>query len=313
MGITRDELFRALGVIKDGPELDKWTHRAYKQEEDRRWREEPYFSSSFHASSYPGLEKSCGRQALYKLMNFPEPEPISPKGIGVMEAGKCVEEQIVERWSKMGIVLGPQWPEQMKIEIEGLWLSGYIDAPLNLLPEWAYVLPVEIKSKKNNVIEYMKVGGQSYDEKHYMQLQAYLYYCSHEHYNMGWDKLGLQPAIGGVIYYVSREDPRNTHEFYVEANWDVMVEANAKLGLWKEHYLEDRLPLRPKEWKWTEEPCKWCPFKKNICKPDHVAGIVNLSESHGVEVARQHIPSYNADNIKRRVQERWIQKQLELF
>jgi len=246
-------------------------------------------------------------------MNFPEPEPISPKGIGVMEAGKCVEEQIVERWSKMGIVLGPPYPEQLRIEIEGLWLTGYIDSVLNLNPDWPYVLPVEIKSKKNTVIEYMKVGGQSYDEKHYMQLQAYLFYCIHEHYRLGWDELGLEPAIGGIIYYVSREDPRNTHEFYIEANWDAMALANKRLEYWKEYFQSDLLPPREKEWKWTEEPCKWCPFKKHVCKPDHVAGIVNLSESHGVEFAREHTPSYNVENIKRRVEDKWMHKQLELF
>lgn len=313
MGISREQLFRSLGVIKDGPKLDEWTHKAYTDEEIRRWKESDYFATSFHASSYPGMEKSCGRKALYKLMNFPEPEPISAKGIGIMEAGKCVEEQIVERWAKMGILLGPRWPEQLRIEIPELWLSGYTDGMLNLLPDWPYVLPVEIKSKKNQVIEYMKVGGQDYDPLHYMQLQAYIYYAMQKHEEMGWDRLGLKPAIGGVIYYVSREDPRNTHEFYIEADYDAMAWANANLANWKQYFMADILPLRPKEWKWTEDPCKWCPFKKNVCKPDHVAGIVNLSESHGVAIAKAHKSGYNVEQIKRRVEDKWMQTQLELF
>lgn len=313
MGITREQLFRSLGVIKDGPELDKWTHRAYKTEEERRWREEPYFTSSFHASSFPGSEKSCGRQALYKLMNFPDPEPISPRGIGIMTAGKCVEEQIVERWAKMGILLGPEYPQQLKIEDDNLWLSGYIDAPLNLYPDWPAVLPVEIKSKKNSVIEYMKVGGESYDEKHYNQLQAYIDWCIRNHERMGWDKLGLLPAMGGIIYYVSREDPRNTHEFYVNVDELVIASANSKLSGWRQDFTMDNLPARDKTWKWTEEPCKWCPFKKNVCKPDHVDGIVKLSESNGIKFAQEHNPSYNVENIKRRIEERWTQQQLELF
>lgn len=306
-------MFRSLGVIKDGPELDKWTKLAFDAEEERRWEEEQYFISSFHASSYPGQEKSCARKSLYKLMNFPEPEPISAKGIGIMGVGKCVEELIVERWSKMGIVLGPTYPQQLRIEEENLWLTGYLDAPLDLRPEWPAVLPVEIKSKKNTVIEYMKVGGQSYDEAHYMQLQAYLFYCIKNHYELGWGELGLEPATGGIIYYVSREDPRNTHEFYVEADGFLMAEANGKLAAWKEHFENDRLPARPKEWKWTEEPCKWCPFKKNVCKPDDKDGIVNLTESHGVEFAQEHTPSYNAEEIQRRVKEKWTQRQQGLF
>lgn len=313
MGISRETLFKSLGVIKDGPELDRWTHKAYTDEEVRRWKESDYLATSFHASSYPGSEKSCGRKALYKIMNFPEPEPISAKGIAVMEVGKAVEEQIVERWAKAGLLLGPQYPEQLRIEDDNLWLSGYMDAPLNLLPEWPYVLPVEIKTKKNSVIEYMKVGGQSYEENHYNQLQAYIDWCIKNHEAMGWDKLGLLPARGGVIYYVSREDPRNTHEFYVEVDELLIASANTKLMTWRQDFSMDNLPARPKEWKWTEEPCKWCPFKKNICKPDHVAGIVNLSESHGVAFAEAHRPGYNVDDIKRRVEDKWTQTQLQLF
>ena len=313
MGISREQLFRSLGVITDGPDLDRWTQDAYEQEAHRVWKEDDYFATSFHASNYPGQEKSCGRKALYNLMNFPDPEPISAKGYGVMEAGKAIEEQIVERWAKAGLLLGPEYPEQLRIEHEGLWLTGYIDAVLDLRPEWPYALPVEIKTKKNTVIEYMKVGGQSYDEKHYMQLQAYLCYCIRNHYKMGWDKLDLREAQGGIIYYVSRDDPRNTHSFYVEADGGIMAEANARLAAWKDFFEQDWLPPRNKEWKWTEEPCKWCPFKKNVCKPDHLAGIVNLTESHGVEVAKEHSDSYNPEQVQRRVKEKWIQTQLELF
>jgi len=306
-------LFKALGAIKEGPQIDKWTHEAYKQDEEKRWRANSYFSSSFHASSYPGADKSCGRKALYKLMNFPEPEPISPKGIGIMGVGKAVEEQIVERWAKMGILLGPQPPEQLRIEFEDLWLSGYGDAVLNLSPEYFHVLPVEIKTKANKVIEYMKVGGQAYDEAHYYQLQAYILWCIQNYREMGWNKIGLNPPEGGVIYYVSREDPRNTHEFYIEFDRKMAMEAGMRLKKWRKNFLYDELPERPKDWKWTEEPCKWCPFKKHVCKPDHVAGIVKLSESAGVEFAQAHTPSYNIENVRRRVKERWTYKQLELF
>jgi hypothetical protein len=313
MPITRQELFRSLGVVKDGPTLDKWTHDAYKQEEERRWKNNSRLTTSFHASSYPGAEKSCGRKALYKLMNFPDPEPISPRGIGVMGVGKAVEEQIVDKWAKMGILLGPQPPDQLRIEFKDLWLSGYGDAVLNLMPEYNYVLPVEIKTKKNKVIEYMKVGGQSYDEAHYYQLQAYILWCVRNHKEMGWDKLGLKPANGGTIYYVSREDPRNTHEFFVDLDRDVAFNAAVRLQAWRQNFLWDELPKRPKEWKWTEEPCKWCPFKKNVCKPDYVAGIVKLSESIGVEFAKAHTSSYNVEDIQKKVRERWEIQQLKLF
>jgi len=313
MGITRKDLFKSLGAIKDGPiELDKWTHRAYKQEEERKWRENDRLTSSFFASSYPGAGKNCRCRALYKLMNIPELEPISPKGIGVMAAGKCVEEQIVERWAKMGILLGPEYPEQLKIEDENTWLSGYIDAVLDLRPDYYYTLPVEIKSKKNNVIEYMKVGGQSYDDQHYYQLQAYIVWCKRNHKKMGWDKLGLMPAKGGIIYYVSREDPRNTHEFYIEFDEGLNRDAEQTMAYWKKCFLNDILPGRPKGWKWLDQPCKWNPYKK-LCKADDKEGIVKLSESNAVKFALEHNPSYNIEDIKRRVKERWEQIQLTLF
>jgi hypothetical protein len=306
-------LFRSLGVVKDGPTLDKWTHEAYKQEEERKWREDTYFTSSFHASSYPGGEKNCRCRALYKLMNIPELEPISPRGIGVMGVGKAVEEQIVERWAKMGILLGPQPPKQLKIEFEDLWLSGYLDAVLDLRPEWNYVLPVEIKTKKNKVIEYMKVGGQSYDEQHYYQLQAYILWCIRNHREMGWDKLDLMPAQGGIIYYVSREDPRNTHEFYIEFDETLAREAADKLKYWKQCFLDDVLPERPKDMKWLDPACcKWNPYKK-LCKADYKEGIVKLSESNAVKFAKEHNPSYNVEDIKKKVRERWEIKQLSLF
>jgi len=312
MAITRKELFKALGAIQDGPVLiDSYTEKAYTDEEIRRWKEEPYQTTSFHCSSYPGSEINCRCYGLYKLLNIPEDKPISAKGIGVMEAGKAVEEQIVERWYKSGILLGG-YPEQIYVEDEDTWLTGKIDALLNLLPEYKYVLPVEIKTKKNNVIEYMRVGGQDYDEKHYNQLQSYIAWCRKNHETMGWDKLGLLPAQGGIIYYVSREDPRNTHEFYVNLDEDLIKKAEEQLKLWQEAFLNDELPPRPKEWRWTLEPCKWNPYKR-YCKQDYKDGITKLSESAAVKFALEHDSSYNIEKVKERIKERWQQKQLTLF
>jgi len=311
--MDRESYFRAAQIIKDGPSLDNWTERAYTEVEEKRWRSnDEHFCSSFYASFFPGAEKNCRCQALYKLMNIPEEKPMTPGGVGVVHVGKCIEEQIVEHWHKLGITLGAEYPEQVYVTDEETWLTGYVDAVLDLRPDWYYVLPVEIKSKKNNVIEYMKIGGQSYDEKHYYQLQAYILWCIRNHNKRGWNKLGLMPAQGGIIYYVSREDPRNTHEFYVEMDEAIMREAEEQLKLWKENFINDELPPRPKEWRWTEEPCKWNPYKK-LCKQDHKDGVVKLSESNAVKFALEHDPSYNIDKIRKRVTDRWQQKQLKLF
>jgi len=78
------------------------------------------------------------------------------------------------------------------------------------------------------------------------------------------------------------------------------------------NFINDELPPRPKEWRWTEEPCKWNPYKK-LCKQDHKDGVVKLSESNAVKFALEHDPSYNIDKIRKRVTDRWQQKQLKLF
>lgn len=311
MGITRDTLFRSLGVIKDGPELDKWTIKAHKEVGLKEWREG--YSLGFRASMYPGGDKSCARQALYRLMGFPENEPISPTGRGIMDAGKAIEESIVNSWNELGILLGPKHPAQMRIHVDTLWLSGFLDAALDLRPDWKYVLPVEIKTKKDSVIDAMQVGAQSYDEQHYFQLQAYLFHCIKEHERMGWNELGLKPAIGGIIYYISRENPRNTHEFYVETNYELINNANEKLEAWRQNFLDDVLPERNKNFMWSKTPCQYCPFKKFICKPDHIEGINKLSESHGVQFAQNTLDSYNVDKSRKRVIDRWTIKQLEMF
>lgn len=310
VGLTRNELFRALHAVEDGPNLNKFTEVAYKKSELARLSE-PYFVSSFFASDFPGPEE-YGRCLIYKLLNLPQDQvSITPKGRAIMEIGSAVEHQIVERWNDLGILIVPNYPNQMKIENEDLWLSGYIDAVLDLRPDWDSVMPVEIKSKSNDVIEQMKVGAKSYDQKHYNQLQAYMFYCNmhHERY---WDMTGLKPAKGGIIYYSSRENPRNTCQFYVDFDADLINSALEKLYTWKNYFINDILPVRPKGQRWTLPPCQWCNTKK-ICKADYQEEIVKISESNAVRLAKELDPSYNLDQIKERVYNRWTHKQLELF
>lgn len=310
MGLTRNELFRALHIVEDGPNLNKFTEIAYKKSE-LNLLDKPYFVSSFFASDFPGPEE-YGRCLIYKLLNLPQDQvSITPKGRAIMNIGSAVEKQIVERWHELGILITPSYPEQLKIEIESIWLSGYVDAILDLRPDWDAVVPVEIKSKSDEAIEQMKVGAKSYDQKHYNQLQAYIAYCRNNH-DKYWLDSGLSPARGGIIYYASRENPRNTCQFYVDYDMAMVEEAYGKLAEWRFNFLDDKLPARPKDQRWTLPPCQWCNTKK-LCKADYQEGIVKISESNAVKLAKQLDPSYNLDQIRERVQNRWIYKQLELF
>jgi hypothetical protein len=122
---------------------------------------------------------------------------------------------------------------------------------------------------------------------------------------MGWNELGLEPAIGGILYYVSRENPRNTFEFYFNANWPLINTALERLKEWKSYFLSDILPPRDKNWRWTEQPCRWCQEKKFVCKPDDKSNVSKLSESGALEWAQTIITSYNYDAIKEKVLARW--------
>lgn len=313
------ELFRKFNVVKDHPDLDKITDQAYKDLEEKIWRENlessphgrPWFTS-FHASSFPDMEKACGRKALYTMLDTPEPEPISPFLRGVAEAGKAIEYQIVYRWIKAGIMLGVKEPkfdgapiEQLKFEDPETWLTGSCDAVLDLRPEYKHVVPVDVKSKTQKVLDEMLSGQRSYEPKNYLQVQAYLYLCNKFHKEMGWEDMGLLPANGAYIYYVSRENPRSAKEFFVPINWDVINNGVEKLKEWQIHFIEQTLPERPKSWRWTEEPCKWCVFKKEVCKPDYKEKIQVLSESNAIKVATKLRKDYDYKEIRKEVESRW--------
>lgn len=319
MAITRGKLFQTLGIVEksDVPYIDKLTHKAYEEFEKQVWRENsdraPHgelWHTSFHGSRFPGAEKSCARKSIYGLMEIPEPEPFPPMLRATGEIGKAVENQILFRWGQAGLLIAGEAPkkdgesgvQQQFIDDES-WLTGSIDAILGI-PDWRYVLPVDVKSKSKEVIDKMKSGAQGYYDEHYAQVQAYIYLCTKFYRIMDWAANGWLPPKGAIIYYASRENPRHAHEFYVEADWDFINAGVERLLAWKEDWLNNNLPERPKDWKWTDQPCKWCPLKKHVCKPDFVAGITKISESIGLEYAAKIRP-YNFEEIQKEIADRW--------
>jgi CRISPR/Cas system-associated exonuclease Cas4 (RecB family) len=316
---TRTDFFRKMGIVKEYPDLDKYTVKAYEDLEEKIWRENlessphgrPWFTS-FHASSFPDDEKPCERKLLYTMMDIPNEKPNSPFLRAVADIGQAVEYQIVYRWGVAGLTLDapvPKWDgdkmEQAKFTDRATWLTGSMDAILDLRPEWDAVTPVDVKSKAHNVVEEMRAKRRSYDKKHYLQVQAYLYLCNIFHEERGWKKLGLEPARGGFIYYASRQDPRTTAEFWVPIDWDLINKGIEVLKSVKENFENEQLPERPKGWKWTEEPCKWCDFKKHACKPDYKNKVKSLKDSNAIQFAMALRGSYNFDEVKREVEKRW--------
>lgn len=318
--LERDDFFRILGAITRGPRLDRKTEAAYETLEKEIWKKDldssPHghkWHTSFHASSFPGHEKVCGRAAIYNLLDIPPAGPITPRLRAISEMGKAAEYQIVYRWAKAGMLLGGPYDKlkdgdpivQVGFADEDTWLTGSMDAALDLRPDWPAVMPVDVKSKSHEVVQSMKYGKSSYDLKHYMQVQGYIYLANKFHDTTEWPSLGLEPAKGGIIYYVSRENPRFTHEYYIDANWGFIDAAVARMKKWREMYENDELPQRDKEWKWTEEPCKWCTYKRDSCKPDVKTGVTKLSESKAIPFAKRIRPSYNPEEKRLEVNRRW--------
>lgn len=316
---TRREFLEKLRIIKFHPDLDKITEKAYVDLEEKIWRENlnssphgrPWFTS-FHASAFPDLDKPCGRLALYTMLDIPNPAPAPPFLVATGDIGKAVEYQIAYRWGLAGKTIGgsvPLWDganmTQCRFEDKATWLTGSADAILDLRPELDSVVPVDIKSKKHEVVENMKAGRQSYDPKHYRQVQAYMYLCRIFHEDMGWEAMGLKPAKSAYILYASRQDPTVRAEFYVPIDMELIERGIEHLKEWGDYFIEDVLPERPKDWRWTEEPCKWCPMKKYACKPDNKDKITRLSESNAIKFAEEINKQYDLQLIKHEVLGRW--------
>lgn len=317
---TRTQFFEHFGIIGQAPDLDEITKEAYEVLEDKIWREglnqsphgRPWFTS-FHASAFPDRDKPCGRLALYTLLNIPRDEPSPPLLVATGGIGQAVEYQIVYRWGLQGLTLGgsvPLWDgahmAQVRFEDDKTWLTGSSDAVLDLRKYGVdSVTPADVKSKNHDVVQEMQLGRRSYEEKHYLQVQAYIYLCNLFHEQMGWDAMGLKPANGGYIYYASRQNPRTAHGFYVKADWELIERGTELLLEWREFFIQDQLPERPKDWRWTAEPCKWCPMKRHACKPDYKEKITNLRESKGVEWVQNFRPDYDYDKTKEEVIDRW--------
>lgn len=305
---SRAQLFGKLGVLK--PTVKPILDHIYKVEEDAIWRKDLFSSphgqkwhTSFHASSFPGDDyKACGRKAIYELMNIPSAKPLEAWVRLTGEVGKAIEESYVWRFHRAGILLSntPDKEHQTTLEDKEHWLSCSPDSVL-LEPGKNRPHPVEIKGKDPHVLEAMAKGKKSFDPEHRKQLLTQVGLVKEQQENL-WP--GLEDCANGTILYVDRARPANIHEFKFKYNEDFMEQGRAKLDDWKEAYLNEVLPPRPKEWKWTESPCQYCKFKP-ICKQDVKDGVENLKESNTIKHAKEVRGDYDYDAIRKSVLDRW--------
>jgi hypothetical protein len=306
-------MFAKLGYTK--PVVTPILNAAFKIEEEQIWRQDlqssphgQHWHTSFHASSFPGDNpKACPRQALYSLMNIPASEPINRAGRSVMEAGKAIEDIIVWRFYRSGLLLSdpPDSEHQMGFEDKEHWLTGSPDAVLKE-PKTNSPFVVEIKTKDGEVVEKMQQGLKSFDAPHRSQVLTYIG-LTRKYQKDLWPE--LNKVNSGAILYVSRNRPSEDHEYKFEYNESFMKQGFEKLSSWKNSYLEETLPQEykkkhPFNWKWTEEPCKWCPVKR-LCKADWKADITDMSKSHAIVHAKEVREDYNYNETRKAVLERW--------
>jgi hypothetical protein len=306
---TRAELFGRLGVLK--PVVRPIMDYIFKTEEEAIWRKDLFSSphgqkwhTSFHSSSFPGDDpKACGRKAIYEMMNIPSVKPLDASVRLMGDVGKKIEEEYVWRFHRAGILLSakPDAEHQTTIVDEENWLSCSPDAVI-VEPKKNRPHPVEIKGKDPHVLEAMAQGTRSFDPAHRNQLLTQVGMVV-ENQDSLWE--GYEACVNGTIVYVDRARPANFHEFKFKYDPAFMQQGRDKLQEWKESYLQEILPPRPREWKWTEQPCKWCKFKP-ICKEDVKQKVEKLPESTTIAHAKEVRGQYDYEEVRESVLDRWI-------
>jgi CRISPR/Cas system-associated exonuclease Cas4 (RecB family) len=300
--------------------VDDLTDLAYKivlqdqfeQDTNRSPHGHPWHTS-FHASQFPTeIDKACPRKAVYQLANF---SPLSPPDrwlVGLGEVGKAIEVALVQKWHDLGVLLSPPptEPIQLGARDKDSWLTTSFDSILLPL-DWNRPLPVEVKSKSIEKVREMILANRQPDPEHVAQLKVQLYFLAKN--QKKWYP-NLDPVTHGVIYYVARDDPKVTKEFNIPLDMEFVEERMELLKEWQELFLNEEIKQTQKKshplgWKWSEPPCKWCPFKKHICKPDWQEGITDLNESRGITWTTELREHYSYGESRETVIDRWRERE----
>ena len=317
---------------------------------------------SFHGSAFPGDNpRACGRRAIYRMMDIPRPLP--PRWlIQIADAGKDIEDRIVQNWHDAGYLLssppydyrGRKNP-QTQFEDPEVWLTSTVDS-IVLFPTSGTGRVCEIKSKWADDIHAMFNLYRGPDPAHIFQVKAQIGLAHEEGprevkrcYNSGRLSIvigrhkGVEisvcpehmhdeclrpetvlPPESGSLYYVSRDHPTDTWEFFFDYDPQFMIEGRKQLASWKRWFIEGLLPQtnledkrfsHPMGWTWTKSkkdplsPCEWCDYG-DLCREDHRKAVaqgkpIKLSESAGIEAAREVRAGYDFDLVQMAVLKRW--------
>jgi hypothetical protein len=338
-GVSRMTAWSRIGRIRTASVVLKEASERYEEHAYRnRLADAPHgapWFSSFHASSFPGDERACERLLAYKLLGIPEPEPFAPWLRGTMVAGQAWEDWQVDALDLDGRLLTPpsSAAHQLRIEHADHWLTGSPDIVI-LPPGWNRPHYVETKSKAVEVVAQMLSGSLSYDPKHECQVRAGIGLLNRVSQQL-WPEvvicrrtwrlakkgscrdhagveclmtLKLEPCTTGSLVYGGRDklNPAQVADYFFEHDEAQFQRGLATLDRVRDAFERDELPPHPFGGKeWSQDPCKWCPMKKEACRPDHAAGTTKLSESRGAEWAKKVYGSYDVKEIMSTVVSRW--------
>jgi hypothetical protein len=128
----------------------------------------------------------------------------------------------------------------------------------------------------------------------------------------------LLPPEYGFLYYVSRDNPVDTFEFYVGRDDEFFQAGRRRLEDTKRAFIDNILPqsnfvdkryAHPFGWLWGDQPCKWCDYGAE-CRIDNKRAIergepIQLSDSEAIETAKGIRPDYDFDLVRAAVYGRW--------
>lgn len=316
-----------------------WRTRIHDAPHGHTWH------TSMHVSSFPGDDpRACPRNLAYELMGFAESEtmPMRVPAAGIV--GSAIEDWLVRMLGFDGRVLSATHDSSYQIGIEDAdhWLTGSPDL-IVLPPFWNRPFALEIKGEKVERVIEMRTAKRTAWPKHARQLRGYLgvghhispqlwpaaVVCRHtwrlaepgnepvidamvcQDHGINADsgcliEIELQPLRDGVVLYSARDQPELLASWYYEHDEEWFRKGLAVLRTVQEHFAIDRIPAHPFGGKqWSQQPCQYCNHKKNTCKPDQLAGVTKLSESHGVEWSNGVFGHYTPEHARRAVLERW--------
>lgn len=362
MGLSRGEFLSRVGLLR---EVDPLTTQAYRFAEvleseipNRGHSHDAPWHVSFHGSAFPGdNDKACARKAVYTMLDAQRGH-FSRKSRQLMDAGKDLEIQLVRRWHQAGMLLSapPDAEFQTQFEDPEYWLTSTVDAII-VRPRSTRPVIAEVKNIGADVMDEMVRLLRGPSEDHVRQLKCQIG-MAHEH--GGWEVLRcinsgriaidigrhngkaaivcpehggskclveqtLEPVRYGFLYYVSRDNPLLTREFYYEYDPEFMRKGREQLKVWRRFWEEGYLPQtklegkHPFGWNWTTEdsPCKWCQYGPQgtyVCKEDHQEAVkrgelLPLTDSLAVEEAGEVREAYTLDLVRAAVAARWDGRQ----